>query len=136
MDKVKKVFEEILPSDCKCGSISSLTSKEELSAKRLLTGLHSHNVSISCFTSNDSFRWSYPKLELPINEKGKSEQTAKPRSAISSSRNNAVPIRRDPIRIKRLAPPNFMKLSRNTNKRLLDSRISTASKHKRNLSSI
>ena len=136
VDKAEKVFEKILPSDSRCSSRSSLASKEDISAKRLLTGLHSSKVTVSFFRSSETSRWKYPKLELSFNEKGKTQPNFRVRSVFLSNRNNVLPTRKDSSRIRRLPPPNFMKVSRNVKKRLFDPRVATTSKHMRHVSCV
>lgn len=108
----------------RCSSIS----KEDLSAKKLLTNMHPNKVSISFFKTNTTSRWRYPSFDLKFNEnKGRTKQYIKPRSTFFHKKPQTVETTKTPQRIRQLPPPNFMKNFSILKKTLFDPRIATTS---------
>jgi hypothetical protein len=135
LEIVEKIVGNIVKNNSKSffyGESPSSVSNQD--TKKILTSFHSKQYSMNYFKSANSSPRSYHNLEISFKKKKTPEKILKkPKTSSLTKKPSDSPIHILNAKLKRLPPPNFMKILRERPTKYTDPRVLSSAK-KRNFS--
>ena len=135
LENAEKIVRKIVKNDSKNLFLKSRsTSRADINAKNQLETLHSKKVEIRYFKTNFAkTNWDLKNMDLTLTEVKRKFRLTKPKfSSVNTAESKRLSSKASP-RIRRLPPPNFMKISRENQRKPNDPRVATSSRRFRNL---